>query len=62
MSMPPPVALRGGRLRGRWRQLLPRFLKTPLIARRVHNIPAATAAREQGLARNNGCRSYRGNG
>jgi hypothetical protein len=39
------LAPRGGRRLHAWGQLLPRFLKTPLIARRVHNIFAAPPPR-----------------
>jgi hypothetical protein len=45
------LAPRGGRRLHAWGQLLPRFLKTPLIARRVHNICCATAAREHRFGR-----------
>jgi hypothetical protein len=41
----------GGRLSVGFCQLLSRFLKTPLIARRVRNI-GRSAASEQGLAGN----------
>jgi hypothetical protein len=55
----PPFAVMGGRrLRGGLGQLLPRFLKTPLIAGRVQDISPA-AAREQRLARDNDHRGYR---
>jgi len=40
--------IKGGRLHVRG-QLLPRFLKAPLIARRIHDICRAAAAREHGV-------------
>src|SRR5437773_8269877 len=43
MPMSHLASIGGGRLHARG-QLLPRFLKAPLIARRVHNICCGTAA------------------
>jgi hypothetical protein len=58
MSRLAPV--NGGRLHGGLGQLLPRFLKAPLIARRVHDIcRGAAAAREQRFARSGGDRHRR---
>ena len=47
-----------GRLHLGLGQLLPRFLKAPLIARRVQNACCAAGAREQRLARNNDCHRH----